>query len=72
VRGFRVPKPPEAEQREIAALLATLDAKIAHHEARQSLLRELFRTLLDDLLTGPPSSHSLVLDDSFHLALAKP
>ena len=34
------------------ALLATLDAKIAHHEARQGLLRELFRTLLHDLLTA--------------------
>jgi type I restriction enzyme, S subunit len=47
-----VPKPALAEQREIAALLATLDAKIAHHEARQALLRELFRTLLHDLLTA--------------------
>ncbi|MDD2763076.1 MAG: hypothetical protein PHE83_03760 [Opitutaceae bacterium] len=41
-----------AEQREIAALLATIDAKLAHHEARQTLLRELFRTLLRDLLTA--------------------
>ena len=44
--------PDPAEQREIAGLLATLDAKIAHHEARQALLRELFRTLLHDLLTA--------------------
>lgn len=41
-----------AEQREIAAHLATIDAKLAHHEARQKLLRELFRTLLRDLMTG--------------------
>lgn len=47
-----VPLPDPAEQREIAGLLATLDAKIAHHEARQTLLRELFRTLLHDLLTA--------------------
>jgi type I restriction enzyme S subunit len=40
------------EQHKIAKLLATLDAKIAHHEARQNLLRELFRTLLHDLLTA--------------------
>ena len=52
IRQVSVPVPPEAEQREIAALLATLDAKIAHHEARQALLRELFRTLLHDLLTA--------------------
>lgn len=47
-----LPIPPEAEQREIAALLATLDTKIAHHEAKQELLRELFRTLLHDLLAA--------------------
>ncbi len=47
-----IPKPSPAEQREIAGLLATLDAKIAHHEARQGLWRELFRTLLHDLLTA--------------------
>lgn len=52
IRQVSVPVPMEAEQREIAALLATLDAKIAHHEARQALLRELFRTLLHDLLTA--------------------
>jgi len=40
------------EQRKIAALLGTIDAKLAHHEARQKLLRELFRTLLHDLMTA--------------------
>lgn len=58
-----------AEQREIAALLATLDAKIAHHEARQALLRELFRTLLHDLLTARRRVTSL---DFSNLAPASP
>jgi type I restriction enzyme, S subunit len=40
------------EQREIAARLAAIDAKLAHHDARQKLLRELFRTLLRDLMTA--------------------
>jgi type I restriction enzyme S subunit len=52
IRQVAIPRPSEAEQREIVSLLATLDAKIAHHEARQGLLRELFRTLLHDLLTA--------------------
>jgi type I restriction enzyme S subunit len=52
LRAFPLLLPSPAEQREIAAMLATLDAKIAHHEARQALLRELFRTLLHDLLTA--------------------
>ncbi len=63
IRQVSVPIPPEAEQREIAALLATLDAKIAHHEARQGLLRELFRTLLHDLLTARRRVTSLYLAD---------
>lgn len=52
LRAFPVLLPDLAEQREIAAHLATIDAKLAHHEARQKLLRELFRTLLRDLMTG--------------------
>jgi type I restriction enzyme S subunit len=52
LRAFPVLLPSPSEQREIAGLLQTLDAKIAHHEARQGLLRELFRTLLHDLLTA--------------------
>lgn len=52
IRQVSVPRPSGGEQREIAALLQTIDAKLAHHEARQKLLRELFRTLLRDLLTA--------------------
>jgi len=52
LKGFPVPLAPEAEQREIAAILRTIDSKISHHEERQRLLRELFRTLLHDLMTA--------------------
>jgi len=52
LRAFPALLPSPDEQREIAALLGTIDAKLAHHEARQKLLRELFRTLLHDLMTG--------------------
>lgn len=47
-----IPLPSPAEQKEIAAILRTIDDKIAHHEARGRLLRELFHTLLHDLMTG--------------------
>jgi type I restriction enzyme, S subunit len=40
------------EQREIAAQLTAIDAKLAHHVARQKVLRELFRTLVRDLMTA--------------------
>lgn len=62
LKGFLIPKTAPAEQSEIAAMLATLDAKIAHHEARQALLRELFRTLLHDLLTARRRVTGLDLD----------
>lgn len=48
----KLPLPSPDEQREIAALLRTIDDKIAHHEQRKKLLRELFRTLLHDLMTA--------------------
>lgn len=52
VRDLKIPLPTPDEQREIAAILRTIDDKIAFHEERQHLLRELFRTLLHDLMTG--------------------
>ena len=53
LKNYPVPLPTdEDEQKEIGDHLATIDAKLAHHEARQKLLRELFRTLLRDLLTA--------------------
>lgn len=52
LRAFPVLLPEPDQQREIASHLAAIDAKLAHHEARQKLLRELFRTLLRDLMSG--------------------
>ncbi|MEI6082060.1 MAG: restriction endonuclease subunit S [Verrucomicrobiota bacterium] len=42
----------ETEQKEIASVLQTIDAKLAYHESRHKLLRELFQSLLHDLMTG--------------------
>lgn len=53
--------PSPSEQHEISGMLVTLDAKIAHHEARQKLMRELFRTLLRDLLSAYRSVAALDL-----------
>lgn len=52
LRAFPVLLPDPAEQREIAAILRAIDDKIAYHEERGRLSRELFRTLLHDLMTG--------------------
>jgi len=52
LKSFMVPCPNPDEQRDVAALFRGIDVRIARHEARQKLLRELFASLLRDLMTG--------------------
>jgi type I restriction enzyme S subunit len=44
--------PKLAEQHEIADALHACDAKIAALEGEESLLNELFRAMLEELMTG--------------------
>jgi type I restriction enzyme S subunit len=55
-----IPKPPIAEQKEIAQVLDTCDTKIAALEKEITLYEELFRTLLEELMTGRLSALPLV------------
>jgi type I restriction enzyme, S subunit len=52
LKTFTVPIPPLDEQREIAATLQAVDAKLAMTERKRATLEELFRTLLHLLMTG--------------------
>jgi len=52
VRNFIVPLPPLDEQRDIAAIIAAIDHKIDFHTRKQTLLKGLFKSLLDKLMTG--------------------
>lgn len=52
LRGLPVPLPPLAEQNEIAEVLDAIDAKIALHQQKRSVLEELFKALLHKLMTG--------------------
>ncbi len=52
LRGFWIPLPPLSEQREIARILATVDKKIETEEKRQAALEALFKTMLQQLMTG--------------------
>ena len=49
---YPLPVPPVAEQREVACVLSAVDHKIEVEERRQQALDTLFRTLLDNLMTG--------------------
>jgi type I restriction enzyme S subunit len=49
---LKIPLPPLSEQREIAAHLAAVDAKLAAEESRRAALAALFQSLLHHLLSG--------------------
>lgn len=55
-----VPLPSNSEQGDIAAALITCDVKIAALEQEAALLEELFRAMLEELMTGRLSALPLV------------
>jgi type I restriction enzyme S subunit len=53
IRGFLFGLPAEPhEQRDIAAALATIDRKLAHHQHKRAALNDLFQTALHQLMTA--------------------
>ena len=60
VKELRIPLPPLDEQAEIAEVLAACDAKLDALDAEAARLDELFRSLLDELMTGRRSAHALI------------
>ena len=49
---FKIPLPPLDEQQKIANILIALDQKIQAEEKKKEALENLFRTLLNNLMTG--------------------
>lgn len=64
LRSYRVPLPSTDEQRDIAAALATIDRKLAHHRAKRAALDDLFQTILHQLMTGQIRVADLDIDTS--------
>jgi type I restriction enzyme S subunit len=63
VAGFEVAHPKHIEdQREIARILRVVDDKIAVHEAKRDAYRDLFKTLLHQLMTAEIRVHDLAID----------
>lgn len=60
VRALKLPEPPISEQKQIAYILQACDSKITalDHEAR--LLDELFRAMLEELMSGRLSATGLI------------
>lgn len=60
IEQIKVPIPAFNEQKEIAETLGACDAKIAALEQETALLEELFRAMLEELMTGRLSALPLV------------
>ncbi|MCL0094649.1 restriction endonuclease subunit S [Dehalococcoidales bacterium] len=52
LQNFQIPQPPIAVQQNIADILSAADRDIQVVENKKNALEELFRTLLDNLMTG--------------------
>lgn len=59
-----VPIPKPDEQKEIAAILQTIDRKISVHERKRAALSDLFQTLLNQLMTAQIRVDKLDIDTS--------
>jgi type I restriction enzyme, S subunit len=64
LRAFPVLRPELDEQKEIAAILQTIDSKISVHERKRAMMQELFKTMLHQLMTGQIPVHHLDIDTS--------
>jgi len=60
IKSIQMPLPGLAEQKEIANTLAACDAQIAAYERELSVLDDLFRALLEELMSGRLSALPLV------------
>ncbi len=64
IKGVQMPLPPLDEQRDIAEVLTACDAKIVALEAEAALHDELFRALLEELMSGRVSARPLIPPES--------
>ena len=59
LKSLPIPLPELVEQREIVTILDAIDRKIAQHQKKESVLDELFRSLLNKLMIGELSVDDL-------------
>ena len=68
VKSIIVPRPPLEEQDEIAAALEATESKIAHASSKAAVLRDLFRTLLHELMIAKTRVHNFEFSTGEHAA----
>ena len=62
LKEYLIPKTTLDEQKEIAAILQTIDRKISVHERKRAALSDLFQTLLNQLMTAQIRVDKLDID----------
>ena len=62
VKSIIVPMPSLQEQQEIVDALASVEAKIAHSMDKSHVLKDLFRTLLHELMTAKTRVHNAAFE----------
>lgn len=56
---LKIPVPSYAEQVEIANTIGKIESKIEHHQSKKQALTDMFKTLLQELMTGQRRVHEL-------------
>lgn len=64
VRNIRFPFPDRKEQAQIALILSNIDKKLTQSEARKQTLQALFKTMLNQLMTGRVRIKDLNLEEA--------
>lgn len=64
LKTFQIPVPALSEQIEIVKVFQTIDQKIELHTAKKSALQDLFKTMLNKLMTGEIRVKDLDIDTS--------
>lgn len=62
LRSYPLPLPSADEQRAIAAAIATIDRKLAHHQKKRATFNDLFQTTLHQLMTAQVRVADLDID----------
>jgi type I restriction enzyme S subunit len=60
---LKIPLPTYQEQREIADAIGAVDAKIQHQQGKKTKLEDLFRSLLQQLMTAQIRVHALDISE---------
>ena len=59
LHNLKIPVPPLEEQKKIASVLQKIDQKITNHQKKKSTLEDLFKTTLNQLMTGHIQIHKI-------------